>query len=363
MDANDMRESRLAKRLLEKISAYELGAVNLMSICGTHALSIAKHSIRGSLPEWLHLIYGPGCPVCAASPEEVDFSIGISRDKDVVMTTFGDMMKVPGSKSSLAREKLRGSDVREVESPLDSLQVAEANRDCKVIFFAIGFETTAATVAITIMEARKRGLDNFSIICALKTVPPAIRHILESHRVKVDGLLYPSHIGSVIGVGPIRDLTREYRTPCVIAGFDTPDILEALDMILSQLAEGTPEASIQKKGEVKPEGDILAQRTIQRVFRADDARWRALGVVPGGGFFLREEYEEFDVGRSIDLDLEPSPPTTECICDEIMWGRKVPMDCELFANRCTPDHPQGACMASTEGTCACYYRYEPWVLY
>ena len=363
MDADNLRESRQVKRLLEKINAFDQGTVKVMSACGTHTLSIAKHAICGSLPEWLKILYGPGCPVCATSPGEVDLAIGISRDQDLILTTFGDMMKVPGSKSSLARERKHGSDIREVGSPLDSLQVAEANRSCKVVFFAIGFETTAATVAITILEAKKRALDNFSIICALKTVPPAIRHLLESPRVKIDGLLYPSHIGSVIGIDPLQNLSTEFRIPCVIAGFDTTDILEALDMILTQLREDAAETDIQKKKQVKPEGDVFAQRTIEKVFSPGDAEWRALGLIPGGGLSVRKEYEEFDAGRLMDLDLEPSPPPTKCICDDIMWGEKNPTDCELFANRCTPDHPRGVCMASTEGTCSCFYRYESWVLY
>ncbi len=333
--------------------------VRLMEVCGTHTVAIFRHGIRDLLPDGITLLSGPGCPVCVTAIKDVDTAIAISMQKGVVLTTFGDMMRVPGSKGSLFNAKARGSDIRVVYSPLDALRVAEDNEDKEVVFFATGFETTSPSVAGTIMEAESKGVRNFYIYSVHKTVPPALGALLDSGEVRVDGFILPGHVSTVIGSLPYEFIASDYKKPSVITGFDAPDIILGVRMILEQLASGRAEIEIQYKKVVRAEGNPKAVAVLNRCFEPDDAVWRGIGTIPKSGLKLREEFSHRDSRAVFNVDVpEGDDHATACSCGDVLKGVKVPPECKLFGKSCTPDKPVGPCMVSSEGSCAAYYKYK-----
>ncbi|GAB4482254.1 MAG: hydrogenase formation protein HypD [Thermodesulfovibrionales bacterium] len=331
--------------------------IRLMEVCGTHTVAIFRHGIRSLLPDTIRLLSGPGCPVCVTAVRDVDTVIALSREKDVVITTFGDMMRVPGDRKSLSEAKAEGSDIRIVYSPLDALAMAEQAPGKKVVFFATGFETTSPLVAATLSDADRRGIRNFYIYSVHKTVPPALRALLSSGEVMVDGFILPGHVSTIIGVRPYGFLASEFRTPSVVTGFDAQDILASILMLVRQVAGSRAEVENQYVQVVKDEGNPRAVGLLHEYFEPADAYWRGIGSIPQSGLGLRERFRHRDILASVVVDVADGHEPRGCSCGDVLKGVKVPTDCPLFGKGCTPEKPVGACMVSTEGSCAAFYRY------
>ncbi|HET6352195.1 MAG TPA: hydrogenase formation protein HypD [Coriobacteriia bacterium] len=358
MDLSGFRDPELARGLIDAIHGSDPGRpIKLMEVCGTHTVSIAKNGLRGVMPEWLTLLSGPGCPVCVTANHDIDTAIAISQVPDVIVTTFGDMMKVPGSYSSLTREKSEGRDIRIVYSPLDALELAKREPDKQVVFIAVGFETTVPLIAASIMRAQEAGIENFSIYCSHKTVPAALGALVNDPEVKVDAFILPGHVSTIIGMEPYRFLAEEYHVPGVIAGFEPIDMLQGIWMLVKQLKEGRAEIEIAYMRGVEPQGNPTALAMVEKVFEPVDADWRGIGVIPGTGLALREEYAAWDASKRFDLEIPEPKEIKGCQCGDVLRGIVLPFQCKLFGRGCTPEHPIGPCMVSSEGSCAAYYRY------
>ncbi|MCE5204006.1 MAG: hydrogenase formation protein HypD [Coriobacteriales bacterium] len=353
----DFRDPAHARRLSAAITDVAREPITLMEVCGTHTMAIAKNGIRGLMPDTVKLLSGPGCPVCVTANADIDTAIEISRQPGVILTTFGDMMKVPGSYSSLAREKADGRDVRVVYSPLDSLALAEKEPDRHVVFLGVGFETTAPTIAITIREARRRSVTNWSVLSLHKTVPGALEALVNDPQVAISGFILPGHVSTVIGSGPYEFLAEQYHVPGVITGFEPLDVLQGIWMLASQLAEGRAEIEIAYTRAVMPQGNRVAIAAIEQVFTPIDAEWRGIGVIPGTGLAIREEFAYFDTRVRVPVTPPEPREIRGCQCGDVLRGAVLPYECRLFGRACTPEHPIGPCMVSSEGSCAAYYRY------
>ncbi|MGE5554536.1 MAG: hydrogenase formation protein HypD [Betaproteobacteria bacterium] len=356
----------VAQALVARIRrrAAELGrTVNLMEVCGTHTVAISRFGLRSLLPSNVRLLSGPGCPVCVTDQADIDLFLALACQPGVITTTFGDMMRVPGSETTLAAERAAGRDVRVVYSPLDALEVAKANRSRLVIFYAVGFETTAPMVAAALELAIAQELDNFTVYPVHKTVPPALTALLSAPEVKLDGFLLPGHVSTVIGAGAYVPVVERFQVPAVVAGFEGNDILLAVDMLLAQIAEGEAKVEIEYRRAVSWEGNRTAQEILNRFFVPADAKWRGIGVIPRSGLALRPEYAHLDARSRFDTETiarqsTPPPKLAACSCGEVLQGKKLPTECQLFGKACTPVSPVGPCMVSSEGSCAAYYRYE-----
>jgi len=330
----------------------------LMEVCGTHTVSVARGGIRDILPENVSLLSGPGCPVCVTPDSVIDAAISLAENPSVVIATFGDMMKVPGTEKSLEKARAEGADVRMVYSAPDALDIARRNPERKIVFIAVGFETTQPGNALTIERARAEGLKNFFVIPAGKLIPPAMKALLEDKESRLDGFLCPGHVSVIIGANAYRPLARAYGKPCVVAGFEPEEIIEGIAMLLKMLAEKKPGVAVQYKKVVDDEGNAKARRILDRVYRAGDSEWRGLGVIPESGYLLRNEYADFDAFAHFGIEPRASRPRKGCRCGEVLQGKIAPFACPLFGKGCTPEHPIGPCMVSSEGTCGAYYRYN-----
>ncbi|KKL60308.1 hypothetical protein LCGC14_2206610 [marine sediment metagenome] len=349
-------------RRLARASAVAKGKIdrplNLMEVCGTHTVALFRHGVRGLLPEGIRLLSGPGCPVCVTGIPDVESAMAIARMPGVVLCTFGDMMRVPGGKLTLFDAKADGADVRIVYSPLDALKLAAENPDLKVVFFATGFETTSPLVAATIMQAEVQGVENFYVHTVHKLVPPALEALLGSGEVKIDGLVLPGHACSITGTGPFEFVAEKHGVPAVVTGFGALDMLEGILMILNQIVAGRPEVDIQYKKIVRPEGNPRALQALDKVFTPADAYWRGIGSIPQSGFALKEPYAKREALQVLGPIAVPEYSEPKgCSCGEVLKGLKLPTDCKLFGKACTPERPVGACMVSTEGSCAAYFKY------
>jgi len=350
-------EERLAPLLLEKITGLADQPMRLMEVCGTHTVSIFRSGIRSLLPDTVELISGPGCPVCVTPAGEIDRAIALAGQDGVILATFGDLMRVPGSESSLQGERALGAAIRVVLSPLDALQIAQDHPDRKVVFFAVGFETTSPAIAAAVQEAQRRGLGNFYLLSSQRVIPPAIRALLSGGKVQIDGFILPGHVSVIIGRAPYLLISEEFGLPGVITGFEPLDILEGVYMLLRQREEERTAIEIQYSRAVKAEGNQHALAILNAVFEPIDARWRGLGVIPASGLILREEFSAMDAARAFDLPLQDIEDPPGCLCGEVLQGIHRPPDCTLFGTRCTPEEPIGPCMVSSEGSCAAYYKY------
>lgn len=357
MDLTGFRDPAVASGLINAITATVDRPMSIMEVCGTHTVAIAKYGLRGVMPEQVRLLSGPGCPVCVTSNADIDLAVEFARQPGVTVATFGDMMKVPGSRSSLSREKADGRDVRIVYSPLDALALAQREPDRHVVFIGVGFETTVPLIAAAIERADAAGLENFSVFSAHKTVPEALRALVDDPDVAVDGFILPGHVSAIIGVEPYRFLAEEYGVASVIAGFEPVDVLQGVWMLAAQLSEGRSAVEVAYTRGVPPEGNPTAVAHIERVFEPSDAEWRGIGVIPGTGLSIRPAYERFDAMLRVPVEPEPPRETPGCQCGEVLRGVTLPFECRLFAKACTPEHPVGPCMVSSEGSCAAYYRY------
>jgi hydrogenase expression/formation protein HypD len=353
-------DARFASRLLREIAGLAGLAdrpLRLMEVCGTHTIAIFRSGIRSLLPGAIELISGPGCPVCVTPAGEIDRAIALSCREDVILATFGDLMRVPGSSASLNQVRAQGGAVRVVLSPLDAVQMAQENPDKAVCFFGVGFETTSPAIAATVKEAGRRGLANFYLLSSQRLIPPAIRALLSGNRVKIDGFILPGHVSVIIGEAPYRFIAEEFGIPGVITGFEPLDILEGIYMLLRQIKEGRRAIEIQYSRAVKEEGNQRAKTIMEEVFAPCDASWRGLGMIPMSGLMLRDEFAAMDAVRVFDLPYVEVGDPPGCLCSEVLQGLRRPPECPLFGTQCTPEAPVGACMVSTEGSCAAYYKY------
>jgi hydrogenase expression/formation protein HypD len=348
---------RIAKKIRELNSAINR-PVRLMEVCGTHTVAIFRHGIRDLLPEGIQLLSGPGCPVCVTSVKAVDKVIALSEEEDVIVTTFGDMMRVPGDSRSLSDAKAEGYDIRIVYSPLDALKIASQNSNRKVVFFATGFETTSPLVAGTISEAESLGIANFYIYSVHKTVPPALKVLLDSGEVLVDGFILPGHVSTIIGQAPYNFIASDFQKPGVITGFDANDILLGIMMILEQIAGGKALIENQYSRVVQNEGNAKALSILNHYFQSCDDEWRGIGMLAGSGLELKKEFSHRDIRSVLDPRVPEGSESRACSCGDVLKGIKLPADCLLFGRACTPEKPVGACMVSSEGSCAAYYRYR-----
>ncbi len=359
---DEYRDAALVGELMEEITARAAalsGRITLMEVCGTHTMSIFRSGLKKLLPDAIRLISGPGCPVCVTPVSYLDRAIAYSRQADTIIVTFGDMTRVPGSRSSLAEEKSEGRDIRVVYSPLNALRIARENPSRRVIFLGIGFETTSPTIAAAIRVARKQKIANFFVLSGARLIPPAMKLLLQAKEVRIDGFLAPGHVSVIIGKRPYEFIASDYGVPCVIAGFEAVDIAQAVLMLIKDITgKGPARVRIQYTRAVKPAGNQKARKLLQEVFREEDSEWRGLGVVPRSGLEIREEFSSFDAAAVFPVEVEPAREESGCICGKILRGVKTPPDCALFGTRCRPDHPVGPCMVSSEGTCAAYYKFR-----
>ncbi len=361
LDLSGFRDPKLAGGLIDAIG--ELAAsipkerISLMEVCGTHTVAIARNGIRDAMPEKVRLISGPGCPVCVTANHDVDTAIALSRIPGVIITTFGDMTRVPGSTSSLFEERAAGRDIRIVYSPLDALRIASDEPDHQVVFIGVGFETTTPLVGAAIKHAAAQGLQNFSVFGAHKNVPGALESLVNDPEVNVDALILPGHVSTIIGSKPYGFLAERYHVPGVVTGFEAVDVLQGIAMILRQLAENRAQIEIAYTRGVRAEGNPTALAMIDDVFETCDAPWRGLGVIPGSGYRIRERYAGYDALRRFTPEVEPTVEPPGCRCGDVLRGVISPNECPLFAHACRPENPVGPCMVSSEGSCAAYYRY------
>lgn len=326
-----------------------------MEVCGTHTMAISRYGLRQLLPPGLRLISGPGCPVCVTAIHDLDKVVALARRPEVTVATFGDLVRVPASSTTLAAERAAGADVRVVYSPLDALELAAAQPQRQLVFIGIGFETTAPGVAAAIADAAGRGLDNFSVISLHKTMPLALKALLDLGETALSGFILPGHVSVITGTACYEFLAADYGIGGVVAGFEPNDVLTALLMLARQQA---PAIEIAYRRAVKPEGNPAARALMDRVLEPCDADWRGLGVIPGSGLAIRPEFAACDAERRFAIEPEPALEPRGCRCPEVLRGVCDPADCPLFGRRCTPEDPVGACMVSSEGACAARYRYR-----
>ena len=355
---DEYRDPQIALAIAERISHRVTRPWVLMEVCGGQTHTLMRYGIDELLPKEIELVHGPGCPVCVTPLEMVDRAIRIASLPDVIFTSYGDMLRVPGSQSDLFQASANGADVRIVYSPMEAIKIARANPGRRIVFFGVGFETTAPANAMAVWQAKREGLRNFSMIVAHVLVPPAMRLILQSPTNRVQGFIGPGHVCSVMGFQQYDDLSKEFRVPIVVGGFEPLDLLEAIAMLVAQLEEGRAEIENQYSRSVNYEGNLTAQRILLEVFNVSDRKWRGIGSIEDGGYRLRDEYAAYDAERVFGLeDLNAEEPK-ECISALVLQGLKKPVDCPAFGTRCTPMRPLGAPMVSTEGACAAYYQYR-----
>lgn len=351
---DEFRNPAAVKGLLKKIRSLA-GACTFMEVCGTHTMAISRAGLRGLLEPSVDLVSGPGCPVCVTSDADIDRAIAIARMAGVTLVTFGDMMKVPGTEGSLADAAARGASVKVAYSPLEALERARANPREDIVFLGVGFETTAPTVAATLLAASEERLSNFFVLSLHKVVPPALRALLSIGDFGVDGFILPGHVSTIIGSDAYSFIPEEFGVPCVVTGFEPADILQAIYRLI-RMCDGSPAVETEYSRAVSPEGNPRALEIMARVFVPCDAEWRGLFVIPGSGLALSDDFHDMDAG-TWEVELPVPDQGSGCRCGDILCGRIKPPECPFFAGNCTPDSPVGPCMVSSEGTCASYYLY------
>jgi hydrogenase expression/formation protein HypD len=353
----EFRRSELAEGLISQIQRRSKTPARFMEFCGGHTVTIFRYGIRQVLPKTIDMVSGPGCPICVTANADLDKAIALSQLPGVIVATFGDMLKVPGSRSSLQKAKAGGAQVQTVYSTMDALEIAEANPDKSVVFLGIGFETTAPTIAASILQAEEKGIENYYVLSLHKLCPPVIRALLDSGEVKINGLVCPGHVSAIIGSHPWEFIANEYGIPCVVSGFEPLDILQCVDMLVEQVENGESRVEIAYRRGVRPEGNRQALELMEQVFEPCPARWRGIGEVADSGLKLRDKYRRFDAEANFDIKPGETIEPAGCICGEVLRGVKTPKDCRLFGKACTPEKPVGPCMVSAEGSCSAYYLY------
>ncbi len=355
---DEYRDPKIAQALVDRIHAKVTRPWVLMEICGGQTHTLMRYGIDELIPTQVELVHGPGCPVCVTPIEIVDKAVEIASRPDVTFVSYGDMLRVPGTRSDLFRVKAHGGDVRIAYSPMEAVKIARANPSRKVVFFGIGFETTAPANAMAVWKARELGLTNFSELVSHVLVPPAIRLLLNSADSRVQGFIAPGHVCTVMGYWEYKALVEEFHVPIVVGGFEPVDLLEAISMLVAQLEEGRAEVENQYARTVNLEGNRPAQRIVEQVFEVADRKWRGIGKIPMSGLRLREEFAAYDAEKIFGVEALEAEEPPECISALVLQGLKKPVDCPAFASRCTPEQPLGAPMVSAEGACAAYYQYR-----
>jgi len=355
---DEYRDGRIARALAAEIAHHCTRPWVLMEICGGQTHTIMRYGIDELLPKGLELVHGPGCPVCVTPLETIDKAIALALRPDVTLVSYGDMLRVPGSHSDLFRAKAQGADVRVAYSPVEAVKIASRLPDRKVVFLAIGFETTAPANATAAWMAKQQGLRNFSMLVSHVLVPPAIRALLATDENRVQGFIAPGHVCTVMGYQEYDALVRDFGVPIVVGGFEPVDLLQSVLMLVKQLEAGQARIENQYVRSVNYAGNLPAQEVMREVFEVADQKWRGIGVIPQSGLRLRDEYAAFDANKIFDLELISADEPAECISAQVLQGLRKPTDCPAFATRCTPDNPLGAPMVSSEGACAAYYRYR-----
>jgi hydrogenase expression/formation protein HypD len=355
---DEFRTEKRARELSREISRKTSKTWQIMEVCGGQTHAIMQYGITDLLPPEIELLHGPGCPVCVTGVEIIDKATAIASQEDVILCSYGDMLRVPGSRMDLLDVKAQGGDVRIIYSPLDCLKIASQNKDKKVVFLAIGFETTAPANAMTIKQAERLKLNNFYLLSSHVTVPPVIRRLLEYPDNRVQGFLGPGHVCSIMGWSQYEQLAEQYRIPIVVTGFEPTDILEGISRLVSQLENGQAHVDNQYARAVTKEGNKNAQAILEDVFVVCDQAWRGLGLIANSGYRLHQKYARFDADLAFSTDNVPVLEPEVCISGDVLRGIKKPLDCPAFGRECTPEHPLGATMVSSEGTCAAYFRYS-----
>lgn len=359
---DEFRRKNLIQQVADKIKKIMPAQnINIMEVCGTHTQSFYRFGLDKLLPPNLWLIAGPGCPVCVSPPAYIERAIALAKDKDNIILTFGDMLRVPAGKSTLEKERAKGGWIQVVYSPLDGLAIARKNLTKRVIFLAVGFETTAPAIALSIILAKKENLKNLSFFSGLKLIPAAMEYLLKDKRLNIDGFLCPGHVSAIIGTAPYVFVPKKYGLGCCVAGFEPLDILEGIYILIKQILEHKPAVANQYIRAVKKQGNLQAQKIIRRVFAIESASWRGLGEIPASGLKIKKEFSRFDAEKvfSIERNNETTKQrTTRCKCAEVLKGLLSPSQCPLFRKVCRPDNPVGPCMVSSEGACNAYYKYK-----
>ena len=355
---DEFRDINVISALADEIRKVIKHPWNIMEICGGQTHAILKYNLSEFLPHQISLIHGPGCPVCVTPLDKIDKALAISRMKDVILVSFGDMLRVPGSESDLLLEKSRGADVRMVYSPLDAVRIASENPHKKVVFFAIGFETTAPVNALSVIRAQQLQLDNYFILCSQVLVPPAIKMLLEQEHSSINGFLAPGHVCAIAGYNEYIALANEFHLPFIITGFEPADILKGILALVMLLEEGRHDVMNEYKRVVSKEGNISAIKMVNDVFERTDQEWRGIGIIAGSGLKIREKYSGFDAEVQFNFNNLSTRESNVCIAGKILQGISKPTDCKAFGKECIPEHPLGAPMVSLEGACSAYHRYQ-----
>jgi hydrogenase expression/formation protein HypD len=354
----EYRDADLAKKYLDEIHKITKHPWRIMEVCGGQTHSLVKNGILDILPQKITMIHGPGCPVCVTPLNLIDKAIYLAEEKNVILCSYGDMIRVPGSKKSLLQSKALGADLRVLYSPLEAVKIAQQNPDKEVVFFAVGFETTAPANSLSVLHAEKLGLTNYSILSSHVLVPPAIETLMKDPENKIDGFLAAGHVCTIMGTSEYFPLSRKYNIPIIITGFEPVDILQAIFMIVRQLETKTSKVENQYSRMVKEEGNTNAKKVIFDVFGVSDRSWRGIGNIPDSGYVVREKYKSYDAENKFQLELKEVAENKKCIAGSIMKGKKKPFECPEFAVNCTPENPLGAPMVSSEGACAAYYNFS-----
>ena len=354
---DEYRKKDLILAVAAEITKISKKEIALMEVCGGHTMAIHRFGLTSLLPPTIRLLSGPGCPVCVSGQRFIDTAVEYSKIPGVIVTTYGDLIRVPGSGTSLEKEKAKGRDIRIVYSTLDAVEIARANPGNRVIFLGIGFETTAPATAAAVLQAEMNHSSNFFVLSAHKVMPPVMKALVEDG-VKIDGFIAPGHVTAITGTAIYNDLPEIYGLGVAVSGFEPVDLMQAVLMLVKQIESGSPKVEIQYQRVVNTSGNAVAQRMLEQVFELRDESWRGLGMIPLSGLKLRKSYASFDSEVQVPVEVLPALEPKGCICGLILRGLKTPVDCKLFAKACTPTEPVGACMVSGEGTCATYYKYR-----
>jgi len=347
----------LAQKLVHSICSHSTRPVRLMEFCGGHTVAILKNGLRQLLPDAVELFSGPGCPVCVTPASDIDKIIALSRQTGIIVATFGDLMRVPGSLGSLQQSRAEGNDIRVVYSALEALDLARQYPDQKVVMIGIGFETTAPTIAASVLQAQRESLFNYAVLSMHKLTPPVIRTILEAGTASIQGIICPGHVSAIIGSKPYEFIPKCYGVSCAVTGFEPLDILLGVDMLVKQIESRQPRVETAYSRAVRLEGNSKALELMDKVFEVSSSEWRGIGSVAKSGLTLKQQYSDFDAEKIFELPLVESCQVPGCICGEILQGIKRPSECSLFRRICTPEDPVGPCMVSAEGACSAYYFY------
>lgn len=355
---NEFRDSVVCKKLLEELNVKSNNPINIMEVCGTHTMSIFRYGLRELLPKNINLISGPGCPVCVTSQEYIDIAINLSKRKDIIITTFGDLMRIPGSDGTLSISKGAGGDIRVIYSPIDAIKIAIENIDKEVVFLAIGFETTTPIIAEAIKKSKSEKINNISFLIANKKMPEVLEKLVIDNDIHMNGFLLPGHVSSIIGVKPYEFLSSKYNIAGVISGFEPTDILTSIIKLVDLIKDNNYKIINNYERSVKNTGNIRAIETIEEVFENDNSYWRGFGEIKNSGYKINSKYQDFDAIKKFSIIVNNSEVVSRCRCGDILKGNISPDKCILFNNKCTPENPIGPCMVSNEGVCSAWYKYK-----